>query len=274
VSPPRALVIGAVSRDLGPEGGATGRPGGVVVHAGCALARLGAATRVVTRVHPDDAATLLAPLAAEGVAVAALPSRHTTTYVNDYAGAVDAHVLREASDPIGPDDVPPAWRTADLVQLGPLHSDDVLPETAALLAGLRGLDVQGLVRKRGTPALRASASLALLLPHVDVVKASEPELLAMLDGDSVERFVARHAVRELLVTRGAAGVTVMTAARRVEVPAVPARGTARVGAGDVFLATYLLQRARGDDPVTAARAAAHVAALKIEHGTVPADALR
>jgi sugar/nucleoside kinase (ribokinase family) len=251
----------------------------VVVHAGCALARLGATTHVVTRVHPADAAELTAPLHADGVVVRALPSRATTTYLNDYSGPRDRHDLRATSDPIAPEDVPQAWRVADVVQLGPLHPDDVRPETAAVVRGLRGLDVQGLVRQPGTAVLRACAALPAFLAHADVVQASEAELEPVLAGESVTRFMARHAVPELLVTRGARGVTVLLAGGAAhDVPAVPAEAgataDAKAGAGDVFLAAYLLARARGAHPVAAAGAAAHAAALKIARGELPATRSR
>ena len=270
--PARALVLGAVSRDLDLAAGPGARvmPGGVVVHAGTALARLGARVRVVTRLRPEDADLLLSPLAAEGVETRALPSRDTTTYANDYRGGVDRHELRAVSDPIRAEDVPAAWRDADLVQLGPLHPDDVLVETAAVVQGLVGLDVQGLVRARGG-GLRPSLLLPDLLAHVHVVQASEHELPAVLGGDSLPAFVARHGVREMLVTRGARGATVVTRAGTTDVQADTVEPRAPVGAGDVFLAAYLLLRVRGRGPLEAARGAARVAALKVAHGEVPRD---
>ena len=268
--PPRALVLGAVSRDLARPDASDARPGGVVVHAGEALARLGARTRVVTRVRGEDAAALLAPLEAAGVEIRALPSRTTTTYVNDYSTAIDRHVLLAASESIRPEDVPIDWRAADLVQLGPLHPMDVLPETVAVLSGLRGIDLQGLVRVPGVDgaSLRAEPILAALLAHVDVVQVSEHELPAVLSGESLDRFVARHAIDELIVTRGARGATVLTRGEATEVPAAPAVPRAKVGAGDVFLATYLVLRVRGAGPVAAACEAARTAALKVEHGGI------
>ena len=270
---PRALVVGAVTRDLelAHEGSNGFRPGGVVVHGGLGLARLGAGTRIVTRVRPADDEALLAVLRREGVETLALASRETTTYANDYSGARTRHELRAMSDPIGPADVPAAWREADLVQLGPLHPRDILPETAAVLRGFKGIDVQGLVRVPGPGGtrLRPFAALGRFLEHVDVVQASERELPALLDGASLERFVARHAVREMIVTRGARGATIVTRDGATDVPAYPTRGRAQVGAGDVFLASYLLLRVRGSEPVAAADGAARIAASKITHGDVP-----
>jgi sugar/nucleoside kinase (ribokinase family) len=55
------------------------------------------------------------------------------------------------------------------------------------------------------------------------------------------------------------------------VPADTVEPRAPVGAGDVFLAAYLLLRVRGRGPLEAARGAARVAALKVAHGEVPRD---
>ena len=265
-----ALVVGAVSRDF-IAGEHRPAPGGVVFHAGSALARLDARVRAVTRVHPADREALLGPLQAEQVEILALPSRATTSYRLDYSGSVDAHELGASSDPIGPDDIPEAWRSADLVHLGPLHSADLHPEVAAVLRGFIGLDVQGLVRvadARGT-RVEASPALASFLAHVDVLKASEHELPALLGGESVESFRRRHGIAELLVTRGARGATLLTAEDEWHVPALQTAGTATVGAGDVFLAAYLLLRVSGREPLRAAREASGITALKIRHGQVP-----
>jgi sugar/nucleoside kinase (ribokinase family) len=256
--PPIALVLGSVSCDLAADGPPA--PGGVVVHAGRALARLGARTRVCTRVRADDRDPLLGGLVDLGVEVLALPSAATTIYLNAYGDGDDRHVLRAASDPIGPDDVPAAWRRADVIHVGPLHPADLDPGTGAVLRGFRGLDVQGLVRMAGTTTLRACPTLAAHLAHADVVQASEVELPAMLAGDDVGRFVARHGLGELLVTRGARGVTVITAAGALDVPAAAGTVHGGPGAGDVFLAAYLLARVRGSGPGDAARAGAAAAA--------------
>jgi sugar/nucleoside kinase (ribokinase family) len=267
----RALVIGAMSRDLDttrPDEGV--RPGGAVYYAGAALARLGAQVRSVTRVRPDDAAFLLAPLHAEGIESLALPSRLTTTYRNDYSGDVDVHELCATSDRIAAEDVPEAWRSADVIQLGPLHPNDLDPGLPGVLRGRIGIDVQGLVRQQGaTRALAPYPQLARLLENVDVVQGSEAELAPLLAGDSLEHFRRRYAVGEVLVTRGARGATLLVGDRRLEVPALRVEGRHPVGAGDVFLAAYLLGRAEGLAPADAASGAAEVCAAKIERGEVP-----
>jgi len=270
-----ALVLGAITRDLERDPRAPERQretvGGVVHYAGLGLAALGATTRVVTRVRTADARELLAPLEAAGVAVRALPSRATTTYANDYGGVEDQHELLATSDPLGPDDVPAAWRRADVIQVGPLHRRDVLPDVLAGLSGLIGIDLQGLVRPadaRGT-RLAPNPELKDFLPRVTVAKASEQELEVAREGRSLESFRKEYGIGELLVTRGARGAWLVTRAGVRDVPAPRVERRFPVGAGDVFLGAYLFARAHACGPLEAARFATRASAAKIAHGSVP-----
>lgn len=271
-----ALVVGSISRDLEErDEGILEAPGGVVHYAGIALAQLGAAVRVVTRLRSEDR-HLLAPLRAQGAKVRALPSRETTTYRNDYRGALDRHELLATSDPIGPDDVPRGWRGADLVQLGPLHRGDVEAGLAEELGGIVGLDLQGLLRcvRGGRTVLAPNPDLPLFLVHVQVVHASESELPAALDGESLDRFVRRRKIPEMLVTLGARGALLLEGGRRREIPSHRPASHHRAGAGDVFLASYLWLRARGRSPLEAARGAVVASGAHVQKGEIPKGLLQ
>jgi sugar/nucleoside kinase (ribokinase family) len=266
-----ALVLGAVTRDLEQRAdGLKEGPGGVVHHAGLTLLRLGAAVRVVTRVAPDHAG-LLTPLRNEGAEVLALPSRHTTTYRNDYTGPVDHHDLLAQSDPIVPKDLPPDWRQADLVHLGPLHRSDLEPAVSGCVKGLIGLDLQGLLRLRGDGGVRLEPNPARprYIENVQVVHANQSEIEVALDGDSLAGFIRRYRIAEMLVTEGEQGAVVVTDDGSVAVRANPSHGPHRVGSGDAFLSTYLLLRSRGHKPLEAASGAADVCEIRIDRGRVP-----
>jgi sugar/nucleoside kinase (ribokinase family) len=264
-----ALVLGAVTRDVEPGGASS--PGGVVHYAGLAFAALGAHTRVVTRCRADDAQALLAPLRAAKVETRALESRETTTYANDYSGSEDQHELLAASDPIGPGDLPLAWRRADAIHLGPLHRRDLLPETLAVLEGRVGIDLQGLARQSSASGtqLAPNAELKDFLAHVSVAKAAEEEIAVLLEGMSLEEFRREFALAELLVTRGARGALLVTRNGVEEIAAVPARRRFPTGAGDVFLAAYLFARVSRSEPRAAAEFAARASAAQIEYGHLP-----
>ena len=239
-------------------------------HAGIALLQLGARVRIVTRINPDDA-DLLAPLQREGAEIRALESRFTTTYRNDYTGPVDHHELLQTSDPIRAKDLPAEWRSADLIQLGPLHRRDLEPEVAGAVDGLVGLDLQGLVRRqaRGGVELAPNPKLAPFLAQVQVVHANDSEVEAAVAGDSLEEFVRLHGIGEMIVTHGAGGARILEGGRSVELAARPTGGHHIVGAGDVFLATYLFLRSAGHRSEDAAAGAVEVCSHRIERGEVP-----
>ncbi len=269
---PTALLVGSISRDLEErEGRTVERPGGTVHYAGSALLRLGARVRVVTRrCSRDD--VLLDPLRRAGAEVHALESARTTTYRNDYLGPVDRHELLASSDRIVSADIPAAWHAADLVQLGPLHPEDIEPDLLPFDDRLVGLDLQGLVRRpgpRGTN-LEPNPDLPRFLSGVRVVQASESELSAALGGEEIEAFVGRQGIPEMIVTRGAKGATVYSGGHRFDIPARPVHAGDRAGSGDVFLASYLLLRYRGFAPPEASAGAGEVCAVRIEKGEIPA----
>jgi sugar/nucleoside kinase (ribokinase family) len=243
-----------------------------VVHwAGLALLRLGARVRVLTRAAAADDA-LLDPLRAAGAEVLRLPSRETTTCRNEYGPRADRHELWACSDPLRAADLPSAWRAADLVQLGPLHARDLAPGFALRLGGVVGLDVQGLVRAgRGrTTRLAPARALAAQLGGVAVLKAGQAELPFVLHRpDPPEALLARHGLRELLITRGARGALIVTRTARAELPSRARHAGQLVGAGDVFLAAYLFGRAIGRSPRESARLASRASAAKIEDGELP-----
>jgi sugar/nucleoside kinase (ribokinase family) len=266
----RALVVGSISRDLLASGESA--PGGVPQWAGLALLRLGARVRVLTRAADADDA-LLDPLRRAGAEVLRVPSRATTACRNDYTIEGDRHELWACSDPIAPEHVPDEWRSADLVQLGPLHRRDLAPGIARVLRARVGLDAQGLVRSGRGPRTRLARARGLeaQLAGVDVLKASDAELPFLLGpGQSPEDWLARHGIRELLITRGARGASLITSDGRIELPARPARARHLVGAGDVFLAAYLYARVLGASSLAAARLATRASAAKIEAGEIPA----
>jgi sugar/nucleoside kinase (ribokinase family) len=166
--------------------------------------------------------------------------------------------------------LPAAWRSADAIQLGPLHRRDLLPATLASLSGFIGIDLQGLVRlaePQGT-RLAPNPELKDFLAHVSVAKASEDELAVVLEGRSLEAFRSEFGLAELLVTRGERGALVVTRWRVEEIATPPVPRRFPVGAGDVFLAAYLFARASDRSPVAAARFAVRTSAAHVEHGRI------
>jgi len=92
--------------------------------------------------------------------------------------------------------------------------------------------------------------LERVLQHADIVKISEDDLAWLAPGTepvaAVRGLLAGRASanRVALLTRGAEGVTVVTATDAVAVPAVPARVVDTIGAGDAFAGGVLAYWAR------------------------------
>ncbi|WMX47627.1 carbohydrate kinase [Streptomyces roseicoloratus] len=84
------------------------------------------------------------------------------------------------------------------------------------------------------------------LPYVSVLKLSEEDA-AWLGGSPEEWLAAGPGA--VVLTRGAAGLTVFTRGHEVSVPAVPVRVADTIGAGDTVSAALL--HGLGDRPVTA-----------------------
>ncbi|NED98395.1 sugar kinase [Phytoactinopolyspora alkaliphila] len=133
---------------------------------------------------------------------------------------------------------------------------------AVSTASARGVTVSLDVNYRSRLWTREQAAEALteLVPHIDVLIASDDELELVAGGDSETAQVSAlldRGVSELVVTRGAAGATVFTRDEKISSPARPVRVVDVIGAGDAFVSGYLSARLDGlDVPHRLARAIA------------------
>lgn len=122
--------------------------------------------------------------------------------------------------------------------VGTEFSLDKIPTDAGFIA----LDVQGYARSpAGREQLAASAR------SFDCVKATEAEV-SLLD----QAFVARQKQREFIVTRGSRGATVWAQGVAHDIPVRAVKVSNPLGAGDRFLAAYVVGRLRGLLPPSAA----------------------
>ncbi len=170
------------------------------------------------------------------------PGTRTTQFTAEFHG--DARVLRVGARgaPILPDYINVDARVA--LACGVMG--EVLPETLDRLsyrAERVVADAQGLLRTvdgdgRVVNRRLEETPFAALLERVEVLKASEEEALA-LDVEAVRKRTC------LVITRGRAGCTVLTADTRVDVPAYPVKEVDPTGAGDCFLAGFALGMLRG-----------------------------
>jgi sugar/nucleoside kinase (ribokinase family) len=220
---------------------------------------------VVARCGDADRRSYLRRLASLGLPVSLSAAGETTSFAFRY----DADGNREMRvETIGEawsegDEPERLLRRVEWVHVAPLLRGDFPPETLERIVRRRRvlLDGHGLVRVRrvGPLALDADFDRALLR-HVSILKLSEEEAQAILDGGKLEE-LRELGVPEVVVTFGVAGALVVTRDAVVRVTARPARGDP-TGAGDAFSVAYLSARAGGHRPISAARrASALVTAL-------------
>jgi len=253
---PDYLVIGHVTRDRLPTGGST--VGGTATYAARTARALGC--RVLVLTSADDDLDLTDALA--DVEVLRVPAPVTTTFENRYGSTGRVQVVQNVAAPLTPDAVPPAWRKAAIVHIGPVAQECAPSLTDAFPTAFLGLTPQGWMRRwdrQGHVHPSSWESAEALLPRADAVVLSEE------DAGYDEALVARWATLTpvLAVTRGAAGCTVYADGDREDLPGFPATEVDPTGAGDVFAAVFFVHLQRGAAPRAAARLANCVAAVSV-----------
>lgn len=248
-------LLGNLSKDVLP-----GRPptiGGGPFHGARALRQLRVPARIVARCAASDRDTLVPRLARLGTPVRYVAGETTATFSFTYDGDVRTMRVESLGD---------TWRPADLPDLRvrwlhvPALSRVEWPaETLAALARRHRIafDGQGLVRPARTGPLVLDADFdPELLRHVWVLKLADEEAEVIGDVDAL-------GVRELLLTHGSRGSTVVCGGVREFVPAhrVDRDPT---GAGDAYTTAYIVGRNAGFSPVGAARRATAVVASVLQ----------
>jgi sugar/nucleoside kinase (ribokinase family) len=256
-------VIGPLARDV--VEGRDSRIGGGPWYAARALRALRQEAVVVAKCGEPERRSYLRRLAALGLPVSLAAAGETTAFSFRYdAGGHREMQVDALGEPWRDGDEPEhALGRVEWVHVAPLLRDDFPPETLERIARRRRvlLDGHGLVRARrlGPLALDADFDPALLR-HVSILKLSEEEAHAILDGSEPEE-LRGLGVPEIVVTFGAGGSLVLTRDAALRVAARPVRGDP-TGAGDAFSVAYLSARAGGHRPISAARrASALVSAL-------------
>ncbi len=249
------LVIGHVTRDRIAGGGWA--VGGTAAYAARTALAMGLATGVITS-GPEELVSSL-----EGARVLRVDSPVATTFDNRYTPAGRIQTVRTVAAPLTPELVPPAWRRAGVVHLGPV-AGECSPDLASLFPGVfLGLTPQGWMRcwdEKGRVRRAEWQDAGLLLQEASAVVLSEEDV----EGD--ESLVASWATIApvLVVTRGAAGCTLYARGQRWAIPGFPALEVDPTGAGDIFAAVFFARLWQGEGPYQAAWLANCVAAASVE----------
>ena len=257
---PDFLVIGHLAKDRTAEGW---RLGGTAAYASLTASRLGLRAAVLTSAASDLDPSLLLP----DIDVRLLPSKETTTFENIYGPEGRLQYVWARAGNIAASDVPPEFREAKIVLLGPLLGEVEEDAARCFPRSLLAISTQGWLRtvlpdgrveqispRQWRPRLLLKRSQALFVSEEDLPPTEVEETLA--------RWAAQ--VPLLAFTRGVGGARLWSEGCWRQVPAIPAQELDPTGAGDVFAAAFLSRHVETNDAWQAALFAAAAASISLE----------
>lgn len=257
VTTPDFLAIGHVTKDLLSGGGYV--VGGTATYAALTAHGLGLSVAVLTSAPPDlDLSHLM-----RGIDLHVVPSPAATTFENIYEGQRRYQFVHSTASPLRASYLPPAWRQASIVLLGPLVDELGLDWLGAFPAALVGVTPQGWMRQwnsNGRVMSKPWLDAERILSSVDVLVFSEEDV----GGD--QALIRRYTemARIAVVTRGRAGARVFWNGSARDFPAFRALEVDPTGAGDVFAAAFLVRLKETGDLYQAATFANCTASFAIE----------
>ncbi len=224
--------------------------GGVTTYSGITYARHGIDTLAVSNIARQDQ-EIKARLQEENIVVFNGRTEHTTHFVNHINSEGRRQRLPHKAQPISYTQITNILKSARAVHLGPLHPEDIDREAINLLndPDLNViLDVQGYVRSvKGNivyPIVSKKLSDALMTAHI--IKANKVEYHSILDFYQVDliELMSRFKIEEFIVTlREKGGFVQKRSGDKIHYAADKIRSLEDpTGAGDVFLAAYIVGR--------------------------------
>jgi sugar/nucleoside kinase (ribokinase family) len=224
--------------------------GGVTTYSGITYARHGIDTLAVSNIARQDQ-EINACLQKENIAVFNGRTEHTTHFVNHINSAGRRQRLPRKAQPISNTQIAKILKSTRAVHLGPLHSADIDMEAINLLIDSDLyviLDVQGYVRSVRNrivyPVVSKKLSDALMSAHI--VKANKVEYDAIHDFYQIDliELMTRFKIEEFIVTlREKGGFVQKRSGEKIHYAADKIRSLEDpTGAGDVFLAAYIIER--------------------------------
>jgi sugar/nucleoside kinase (ribokinase family) len=193
------------------------------------------------------------------------PSPAPPTFENIYTPQGRQQILHTDSQPITVADIPPAWRSAAVVHLGPILGETPEELVYAFPNALLGVTPQGWMRRWKIP-LPGPVIYQPWQPTPSLLDRIDALVLSIEDVRGDEALVASYARHCKLValTRGASGATLYVQGEPHYVMAFVADERDPTGAGDVFAAALFTRLGKTGDPLEAARYAAYAAAISVE----------
>jgi sugar/nucleoside kinase (ribokinase family) len=260
---PEYLVIGHICADLHPEGKVV--LGGTALYSALTAARLGWRTAVLTRglygrnVHGHDVPSL--ERYAEELDIIVQEADNTTMFVNTYNAGRRTQQLPNWAGPIDLRGLPPHWRNAKIMHLGPIAQEIDPKQTGGITAEFLGATPQGWMREWPRSGGRVTTTHLRLPPNLvgglDGIVVSDEEIADCRD--TVEAVGAR---RLGAITMGDNGSRVIYGGKRAHVAAYKVPVADYTGAGDIYAAAFFIKATdRSISAVKAAQFASAVSAL-------------
>jgi sugar/nucleoside kinase (ribokinase family) len=258
--------------------------GGVTTYSGITYSRHGIRTRVVTNVASRDR-EIIRRLEQESIVVCNGQTEITTYFSNQLRDSEEKckqKILQQAA-PINRNQMIKNLKDAGFVHLGPLHPSDIDSRAIDLIDPQERcviLDVQGLVRtvKNNIVFPAVSEHLPAAMRVSRIVKANRREYEFLIDffRMGLKELIDHLKINEFVVTFGHKGGFVQTmTGEKIPYSAASVKSDGDpTGAGDVFLAAYVIGRFLKNRSIAdASKYAAKIAARQIEGNYIKPDDL-
>jgi sugar/nucleoside kinase (ribokinase family) len=248
------LIIGHITQDLTPDGLI---PGGTASYSSLTAKAFGVRVGIVTACSPALDLSYL-----DGIAIRRKSSTFSSTFQNIYTTSGRTQTILHMADELTLDDVPPAWRSAPIVHLGPLAGEIGLDLVSAFRGSQVGVTPQGWMwgwNESGAVYFKPWKDAPQMLPYVHAAVMSIEDVRG--DEEIVASFAALLPI--LVVTEGAAGARVYWNGDVRNIRAPKEVELDPIGAGDIFAASFFIKLNQTHDPWEAARLATLLASHSV-----------
>jgi len=253
------LMIGHVTQDLTPQGPALG---GTASYAALTARAFGLRVGMITSCRKD-----LSLETFDGISIVRKEAQQNSTFINQQTSTGRIQHIKGIAETLTLADIPPAWRSAPLVHLGPILHEISGEIAAAFPQAVLGVTPQGWLREWDEDGLISACrwtNADQILGHADAAVISIEDVHG--DEDVINEFSSMLPV--LVVTEGAAGARVywngdLRTFRPPEVQEVDP-----VGAGDIFAVSFFIRYQATRDPWESARFATLLAANSVTRLTL------
>lgn len=272
------IVVGHITRDLISRAGEKTREamGGTPTYTSIAAARLGAKVGVVSKVGNDFQSQYLDSFRNAGVDLSGLSitGGDTTVFENIYdENGKRTQRLLSCAESIEYSDIPEKYFSSKCFHFGPVYHEVSYEMIKDIYKRgiLTALDAQGYCRKREKDLsikLCAWNEMKNVLPHVNILKCDEEEAKIMTGKPNVEaaaKILNNLGSEIILITQGEKGSTLCYNRKMKKIPAIPPDKIVDLtGAGDTYIAGFIVEYLRTGDPEWSALFASGAASFVIE----------